>query len=74
MVAVVVVVVVAAVAVVGVVAAVVGVVVCDRYSEWGMRGWLGSLPLVGSGVFGRSLLMARWIDSKLYSLFPYIEY
>ena len=32
-----------------------------------MRGWsvLGRVPLMGSGVFGRSLLMARWIDSKL---------
>ena len=32
-----------------------------------MRDWsvLGSVPLVGSGVFGWSLLMARWIGSKL---------
>ena len=39
-----------------------------------MRGWsaLGSVPLMGSGVFGWSLLMARWIDSKAYALFPYI--
>ena len=31
-----------------------------------MRCWsvLGSVPLMGSGVFGWSLLMARWIDSK----------
>ena len=39
-----------------------------------MRGWsvLGSVLLMGSGVFGWSLLMARWID-KAYALFPYIE-
>ena len=32
-----------------------------------MRGWsvLGSVPLMGSGVFGWSLLMARWIYPKL---------
>ena len=32
-----------------------------------MRGWsvLGSVPLMGSGVFGWSLLMACWKDSKL---------
>ena len=31
------------------------------YSVWGMRGWsvLGSVSLMGSGVFGWSLLMAR---------------
>ena len=41
-----------------------------------MRGWsvLGSVLLTGSGVFGWSLLMARWIESKAYELFPYIEY
>ena len=41
-----------------------------------MRGWpvLGSVFLMVSGVFGWSLLMARWIDSKAYAFFPYIEY
>ena len=41
-----------------------------------MRGWsvLGSVLLMGSGVFDWSLLMARRIDSKAYALFPYIEY
>ena len=40
-----------------------------------MRGWsvLGSVVLIGSGVFGWSLLMARWIDSKLMHYFFYIE-
>ena len=40
-----------------------------------MRGWLvlGSVPLMGSGVFGWSLLMARWIDSKLTHYFLYVE-
>ena len=38
------------------------------YSEWGMRGWsvLRSVLLMGSGVFGWSLLMARWIDSLAF--------
>ena len=42
------------------------------YSEWGMRGWsvLGSVLLMGSGALVWSLLMARWIDSKAYTLFP----
>ena len=45
---------------------------------WGMRGWLvlGSVLLMGSDVFGWSLLMARWIDSKLIlgvHYFLYIE-
>ena len=33
----------------------------SRHSDWGMRGWsvLRSVPLVDSGVFGWSLLMAR---------------
>ena len=37
-----------------------------------MRGWsvLRSVLLMGSGVFGWSLLMARWIDSKLMHYFP----
>ena len=41
------------------------------YSEWGMRGWsvLGSVLLMGSGALVWSLLMARWIDSKAYTLF-----
>ena len=41
-----------------------------------MRGWsvLGSVPVMGSVVFDWSLLMARWIDSKVCALFPYIEY
>ena len=30
--------------------------------------------LMGSSVFGWSLLMARRIDSKAYAIFPYIEY
>ena len=36
-----------------------------------MRGWsvLGSVPLMGFGVFGWSLLMARWIDSMLLCIF-----
>ena len=29
---------------------------------------------MGSVVFDWSLLMARWIDSKVCALFPYIEY
>ena len=42
------------------------------YSERGMRGWsvLGSVLLMGSGALVWSLLMARWIDSKAYTLFP----
>ena len=42
----------------------------------GMRGWsvLGSVLLMGSGVLGWSLLMARWIDSKLMPHFLNIEY
>ena len=41
-----------------------------------MRGWsvLGSVPLMGSGVFNWSLLMARWIDWTAYALLPNIEY
>ena len=37
-----------------------------------MRGWsvLGSVLLMGSGALVWSLLMARWIDSKAYTLFP----
>ena len=37
-----------------------------------MRGWseLGSVFLMGSGVFGYSLLMARRLDSKLKHCFP----
>ena len=40
-----------------------------------MRGWsvLGSVLLTGFGVFGWSLLMVRWIDSKLIHYFLYIE-
>ena len=36
-----------------------------------MRGWsmLGSVLLMGSGALVWSLLMARWIDSKAYTLF-----
>ena len=34
---------------------------------------LGSVLLMGSGVFGWSLLMARSIDSKLIRYFLYIE-
>ena len=36
----------------------------------GMRGWsvLRSVPLMGSGVIGWSLLMARWRDSRLIYL------
>ena len=43
-----------------------------RYSEWGMRGWsvLGSVLLMGSGSLVWSLLMARWIGSKAYTLVP----
>ena len=41
-----------------------------------MRGWsvLGSLPFMGTGIFSWSLLMARWIGSKLVCasyLYPY---
>ena len=41
--------------------------VVTAYSEWGMRGWsvLGSVPLMGFGVFGWSPLMARCLRSKL---------
>ena len=41
-----------------------------------MRGWsvLGSVPLMGPGVFGWSLLMARWLGSKLMHYFSYTEY
>ena len=35
---------------------------------------LGSVSLMDSGVFGWSLLMARWIDSKLVCIISYIEY
>ena len=37
-----------------------------------MRGWsvLGSVLLIGSGALVWSLLMARWIDSKAYTLYP----
>ena len=40
-----------------------------------MRGCsvLGSVLLTGSGALVRSLLMARWIDSKLIHYFLYIE-
>ena len=39
-----------------------------------MRGWsvLGIMPLMGSVVFGCSLLMARWIDSMLMHFSLYI--
>ena len=43
-------------------------------TDWGMRGWsvLESVLLMGSGVFGWSLLMDRWIGSKIIpgTLFP----
>ena len=37
-----------------------------------MRGWsvLGSVPLMGTGVFGWSLLMARWLDKKMLCINP----
>ena len=37
-----------------------------KYSEWGMRGLsvLGRVLLMGSSVFGWSLLMARRLDVK----------
>ena len=40
-----------------------------------MRGWsvLGSVLLMGSGALVWSLLMARWIDSKLIHYFLYIK-
>ena len=57
------------------VGSVTGTTTVTTASEWEIRGWsvLGSVPLMGSGVFGWSLLMARWIDSKaFYALFPSI--
>ena len=48
------------------------VAACGTPSEWGMRGWsvLGSVLLVGSGALVWSLLMARWVVPKAYTLFP----
>ena len=45
---------------------------CSGTSSGWMRGWsvLGSVPLMGSVALVWSLLMARWIDSKAYALFP----
>ena len=45
------------------------------YSEWGMRGWsvLGSVLFMGSGALVWSLLITRWVDSKLIDYFLYIE-
>ena len=42
------------------------------FFPWGMCGWsvLGSVLPMGSGALVWSLLMARWIDSKAYTLFP----
>ena len=49
--------------------------ILSHYSEWGISGWsvLGSVPLMGSGVFGS--ISAGSLDRlKAYALFPYIKY
>ena len=53
---------------------VVFVVLCDGTPSGGCvvgRCW-EACPIMGSGVFGWSFLIARWTDSKLYASFPYI--